>query len=328
MSKVRINKFDNMKGLAIILVLIGHFDYINAIPGDIAHYLFLIHLPVFFFVAGYFSKTDPSQPLKSFKRLMVPYIIFCILIELFRYVYTGSMNWNMIVLQSSMALWFLIALFIMKLILPIWDKFRFPIITALAVALIFGIYDIHPNILGLTRMFAYLPVFLVGFYYNSYKDKIKSVYPKLYNFYDRYFIVIAALIVIISIIITIKHPAWDFVFKKHYAYNNILKLAAKRLIVLCCEIGLVIVLNRIMTNKECFLTKFGRNSMSVYVLHPFIYYFFKPIWPGIFTNPTISLISTLALGLIVTVVLSRDVVTKYLNKFTDGVYNLIVKPSP
>ena len=44
MSKVRINKFDNMKGLAIILVLIGHFDYINAIPGDIAHYLFLIHL--------------------------------------------------------------------------------------------------------------------------------------------------------------------------------------------------------------------------------------------------------------------------------------------
>lgn len=103
--------------------------------------------------------------------------------------------------------------------------------------------------------------------------------------------------------------------------------AVKRLIVLCCEMSLIIVLNRIMTNRNCFLTQFGRNSMAVYILHPFIFYFFKPIWPGIFTDPTISGVATLALSFITTVILSRDVVTKYLNKFTDGVHDLIVNPS-
>ncbi len=67
--------------------------------------------------------------------------------------------------------------------------------------------------------------------------------------------------------------------------------------------------------------------MAVYILHPFIFYFFKPIWPGIFTDPTISGVATLALSFITTVILSRDVVTKYLNKFTDGVHDLIVNPS-
>lgn len=326
MTKVRINKYDNLKGMAILIVLILHFDFIHALPGEFIHYLYL-PFGVFFFVSGYFSKIDSTQPQKSFKRLIVPYLIFCVLLELFKFAYLGSMNWKMIIIHSGMALWFLVALFIMKMILPIVDKFRYPILTTLAFALLFGLYDINPYLLGLTRAFAYLPIFLLGFYYNSYKDKIKSVHPKVYDFYNKYFKLIALLIIIVSIIITIHQPKIDFAFKVHYPYDNLFMSAVKRLIVLCCEMSLIIVLNRIMTNRNCFLTQFGRNSMAVYILHPFIFYFFKPIWPGIFTDPTISGVATLALSFITTVILSRDVVTKCLNKFTDGVHDLIVNPS-
>ena len=48
--------------------------------------------------------------------------------------------------------------------------------------------------------------------------------------------------------------------------------------------ALVLILHRVMTNRECVLTQLGRNSMAIYVIHPFIYYFFKPIWPEVFAN--------------------------------------------
>ena len=81
-----------------------------------------------------------------------------------------------------------------------------------------------------------------------------------------------------------------------------------------------------MTNRECFLTKLGRNSMAIYVLHPFIYYTFKPVWPTMISSPTISIVLSLILTAITVFILSRDIVTVYLNKFTDGVFNIFFNP--
>lgn len=324
MEKVRINKYDNLKGLAILLVVFGHLDYLDTI-GHIDSLFFLIDLPIFFFVAGHFSKIDMDQPAKAFKRLMVPYFIFCFLIRLFHWLYLGSAKWNMIFLDSSMAMWFLIGLFIMKMLLPVFDKFKFPIITALLLALLFGLYDIHPNLLGLTRTFAYLPIFLLGYYYNDYKQYFKNAHQRLYDLYDRHFKLLLIPVILATAIVYMKIDSRFYIFKSPYT-GNLLYEAIKRLIVIVLIMVLVIVFNRIMTNRECFLTKLGRNSMAIYVLHPFIYYFFKPIWPQLFTNHITAFIATCILVALTVFILSRDVVTKYLNKFTDGAYNLIAGP--
>lgn len=324
MEKVRINKYDNLKGLAILLVVFGHLDYLDTI-GHIDSLFFLIDLPIFFFVAGHFSKIDMDQPAKAFKRLMVPYFIFCFLIRLFHWLYLGSAKWNLIFLDSSMAMWFLIGLFIMKMLLPVFDKFKFPIITALLLALLFGLYDIHPNLLGLTRTFAYLPIFLLGYYYNDYKQYFKNAHQRLYDLYDRHFKLLLIPVILATAIVYMKIDSRFYIFKSPYT-GNLLYEAIKRLIVIVLIMVLVIVFNRIMTNRECFLTKLGRNSMAIYVLHPFIYYFFKPIWPQLFTNHITAFIATCILVALTVFILSRDVVTKYLNKFTDGAYNLIAGP--
>ena len=75
----RINKYDNLKGLAIIFIVLGHMCFFPVLKNVI----YIVHLPIFFFVAGYFSKIGPDEPVKAFKRLMVPFIIFCIIYELF-----------------------------------------------------------------------------------------------------------------------------------------------------------------------------------------------------------------------------------------------------
>ena len=89
----RIHRFDNLKGLAIILVVIGHLIYLKNTKeiNLIRNFIYIIHLPVFFFVSGYFSKIEEGQPIKSFKRLMIPFILFCIIYWLFqKYVLLGN----------------------------------------------------------------------------------------------------------------------------------------------------------------------------------------------------------------------------------------------
>lgn len=322
--KKRINKYDNLKGFAMILIMFGHLDVLDTI-GGFYKLFFLFDLPILFFVAGYFSKIDSSQPLKSFKRLMVPYFTYCILIELFRLFYIGSMNWSMIFLKASVGLWFLIGLFIMKMILPILDRFRYPVITALLFAILFGIFDIDPNILGLTRTFAYLPVFLVGFKFNEYKEKFIRFYPKLYSYYERHFILILIAVILVTAVVWYKFTGRFFVFKKPYD-GRIEFEAIKRFIVIVLEIIWVIILNRIMTNRKCFITQVGKNSMAVYVLHLFLVIYLQKLWPKVITDPRISFVLTVIVTFVTAFILSRDIVTKGFNKLNDIIYNLLIKP--
>ena len=290
------------------------------------HFIFFIDLPLLFFVAGYFSKLGPDQPLKSFKRLLIPYFVFCTITKLFGLFVLGEVDFTLIYFQSSFALWFLVALFLMKMALPIVDRFRYPIITALICAIIIGFIDIHPNYLGITRAFAYMPVFLVGYYLKQSKDGTTTRYNKFLNFFNRYFKLLSILIVVASIPVILTFGGKFFLFKSIYAGNIPVEMI-KRLIVILLEICWVLMLDKVMTNKDCLLTQFGRNSMAVYLLHCYVRLYFKPIFLDTFANQeTLFFIFAVVLSFVVTYVFSRDIVTKYINKLTDGVYDLIVKP--
>ena len=146
----RIHRFDNLKGLAIILVVIGHLIYLKNTKeiNLIRNFIYIIHLPVFFFVSGYFSKIEEGQPIKSFKRLMIPFILFCIIYWLFqKYVLLG--NPKTLFIYPGYGLWFLISLFFMKMLLPIMDKLRYPVLTSFIIAICIGF--INCNFLGILK---------------------------------------------------------------------------------------------------------------------------------------------------------------------------------
>lgn len=71
--------FDVLKGIAIILVIVGHTDF-----GPFRAFIYSFHMPLFFFIAGYFLKKRPLQTelCLSAKRLLIPYLFtafwFCI----------------------------------------------------------------------------------------------------------------------------------------------------------------------------------------------------------------------------------------------------------
>jgi fucose 4-O-acetylase-like acetyltransferase len=73
--------FDNIKAVMLILVAIGHTikaykpDY-GDICRFIMQYVYVIHMPAFSFVTGYFSKDPEKGARKAVKSVLIPFIIF------------------------------------------------------------------------------------------------------------------------------------------------------------------------------------------------------------------------------------------------------------
>lgn len=68
---------DVLKGLAIILVVVGH-----NVNNSVSEFIYCFHMPLFFLLSGFvFSPKPINQYIsKSFKRLVIPYIAFLITI--------------------------------------------------------------------------------------------------------------------------------------------------------------------------------------------------------------------------------------------------------
>ncbi|WP_458403800.1 acyltransferase family protein [Methanobrevibacter sp.] len=256
---------------------------------------------------------------------MVPYLIFTVLFKLFRYVLTGKFTIDMMFLKPETALWFLLALFFMKISLPIVDRFRYPLLTVTAVAVFSGFLNIDSNLLALARFFGYFPIFLLGFNYESYRDSFAERYPKVYGFYEKYFIVFFALTIIVSLIAISRINTPRICFTSAYEGKIAVEMI-KCIIVLVLLFLLIPMISRAMTNRETFLTKFGKNSMAVYMLHVFILIALNHYTRTyIIMNSTVTAIVGVVMSFAVTFILSRDIVTKYLNILTDSVANLILK---
>ena len=123
---------DSVKGVAILLVVIGHIF-------DTGNFLFSFHMPLFFIFSGYFFKCKDLKQLivDGFKRLVSPYAFTSLLILLFWLVYdiykgsdffrdylirvlwgSGSNSHTSLYfadIRSIGAIWFLLALFWCKI---------------------------------------------------------------------------------------------------------------------------------------------------------------------------------------------------------------------
>lgn len=102
----RIASIDIAKGLGILLVVLGHqIDYFHAdIPGAYS-FIYLFHVPLFFFLSGLFFRENESLWncfKKKFVRLFVPYLLANVLfffVEMVRVwklgtAYDGDLGWK------------------------------------------------------------------------------------------------------------------------------------------------------------------------------------------------------------------------------------------
>ena len=124
----RFNCVDNVKGLAIILVVLGH------IASPFSTFIYSFHMPLFFIASGFFLNPTnelKSEIIRSFKRLFKPFFIYLALgfiVEFLKRFYLDReqlkfedfigaliyMDYDRLIGTYAFVLWFLPALFIGK----------------------------------------------------------------------------------------------------------------------------------------------------------------------------------------------------------------------
>ncbi|MFI0485681.1 acyltransferase family protein [Actinomadura sp. 9N215] len=164
--RVRDPHLDNAKFLAILLVATGHgmagLDDV-ALASAAYYFFYLFHMPVFVMISGYLAKrftlTD-DKAVKLVGATLAPYVIFQTLYALFAWTF-GDRPFEIGLLNPYYITWFLLALFVWRLLTPIWRRARFPVAGAVLVSLLAFMSDLGGT-LDIYRILGLMPFYVVG----------------------------------------------------------------------------------------------------------------------------------------------------------------------
>ncbi|MBN9606545.1 MAG: acyltransferase family protein [Actinomycetales bacterium] len=168
-AKPRIALWDNLRFLAIVLVVMGHTLQPQAFDDDVALTIYLViysfHVPLFLFLAGYFSRgeaPDGSRMRRVVTDLLVPYVLLQGIWSVIQLLVEGRLGFNWT--TAHWTLWFLIALAAYRILLPYLALLKRPIALggAVVLALAAGFWTNVDSTLALTRVIGFLPFFLLG----------------------------------------------------------------------------------------------------------------------------------------------------------------------
>ncbi|MGL6298346.1 MAG: acyltransferase family protein, partial [Methanobacteriaceae archaeon] len=141
-------KYDNLKGLAIFLVVVAHCIVNVAIftKADAAASLGIFRLivvlfpmPLFVFASGYFSKIREGESIKTFRNILIPYFIFNTILFILTYLFQGDANFGGLYIVPEVTMWYLLCLFLWRIFLPGLDKIRHVTILSIILAVLIGV---------------------------------------------------------------------------------------------------------------------------------------------------------------------------------------------
>ncbi len=182
---------DILKGIGIILVVIGH-----VYSGFISKFIFLFHMPLFFFISGFLFKKNKNQTSyfkDKVKQLLVPYSIYLVILyltftefpnnqnELIKYIVKPIFGGRALVNETGV-FWFITCLFFTQQIACYLiktfseKKINIVIIISLVIAYLDSYFFSQYMIpLAFDVVFASLPFFYVG-----YIIRQKKYFPPLF----------------------------------------------------------------------------------------------------------------------------------------------------
>ncbi|MFB1081312.1 acyltransferase family protein [Jeotgalibacillus sp. JSM ZJ347] len=307
--------FDNAKFILIFLVVFGHAiqSSIEADPILMTTYqtIYFFHMPAFILIAGYFAKASYSKGLifKLLKKLIVPYLIFQLIYTIYYYFLRDHNNLEIDPLNPQWALWFLVSMFFWSLLLLLFVdvlklKWKAAMVISIALGVLIGFVNDYTSTLSLSRTFVFFPFFLAGHYLN------RNFFSQLNSKKVRVFSALSILLVFISIYFL---PDWSsrWLFGSHSYEDLGTPVEASpllRLLIYAVSFGLVIAFFSLAPIIKTFFTKWGVNTLYVYLFHGFIIQFYRESGFGLAVNPYVSLLIIMAASLILTIFLSSRLV--------------------
>lgn len=191
----RIIWVDYYKTISIFLIVIGHTFMKNM---SIPCFLYIFHVPLFFFVSGYLDKSENyscfQYTKKIFLSLIVPYVIWNVISIVFHFpiscsdvlkVVVGLERWNG-------ASWFLVVLFFVKLTAMFFKK-RYYVFSVLLLSFIFMLFMRQRVPFSLHLSFLYFPFYFVGVFFSKPIDRFVNTDRKCWHIVVSIFAMFALL---------------------------------------------------------------------------------------------------------------------------------------
>ncbi len=310
--------FDNLKGILIFLVILGHFllpietGYLQMLK----RWIYIFHMPLFIFVSGYFSKkiyVDGVLNLKKIFFFIKLYFFFVTLIQIVYVVFRGKDFDLSAYYDQSGAPWYLFCLSAWYLMIPLMKKIGKggALLLSCAAALAAGYFPEIGDVLCLSRIMVFSPFFFLGYFCEpSGIQRILSRKAKIP------ILVLAAGTTMLFIRISPSFPAVFHLIYGNVAYRTLGGLAMYgglfRLALGAAAISLSLGIMVLCPRGECALSVVGRNTLPIYIIHRLIRDIIKSegfydIIPG---NVIETMLILTAISLVLTWLLSRRWVNK------------------
>lgn len=308
--------WDNYKGVLIFLVVFGHFLYqyatkINgSLADDIFTFIYLFHMPAFIFVSGYLSKSERSRGKKSLLKLLLYYLVFNTAMMIFLYLFRGT---SIDLLTPYNSYWYILSLIVWRFSIEDLSKVKGIIPISILIAILIGFWPEFGNILSIRRTIAFFPFFLLG--YSFSKEKFEEMLTKKNIVKTLLYIVVLILVSIgICIFINTKDITLSMLLMGTY---KISQDALYRVLIFIISILMIILTMLVTPNKKIpLITKIGRNSLLIYLVHRFITLVTAELLP--YTNYSwIYIVYSLLFTIVTVIILGSN----RLNFFVGNLFN-------
>ena len=156
----RDHRFDNLKGLMIFFVVLGHCMPTGTLfLTCVKNSLLSFHMPVFVFMSGYFygHSIEKHGSYPSVVRCLIPYIISGIVLSVVRLSFFNPFS-------PPTTLWYMLSMFFWTVLAHPVSKIRFMIPISILLSLFAGTQAKLGTYLSLSQTIAFFPCFLSGYY--------------------------------------------------------------------------------------------------------------------------------------------------------------------
>lgn len=267
----RIALFDNIKGILIVLVVLGHVAHpihnenpVLSVAFDI---IYLFHMPLFVFMSGLFAKGAYRGGRLNIDRIL-SFLALGFGFQLALALVNGATLTPARILAFTSAPWYLVSMACWYALTPALAHLgaRRGMALSLAASLLWGMVDLSSGLLAISRTVAFLPCFALGYYLDpqdilrvrTWKGAPAAVAFALAATFVR----------------TVNPDANEWFFPMVYGDNpyeqGLFMGMIQKLTALGVAGAFSIALIKLAPERRCALTALGRRTLQVYILHRLI----------------------------------------------------------
>ena len=332
-EKRRDYRFDNLKGLLILLMVFAHvieqrgFIQNSDMPLGAGIYavIFSFHMPAFIFISGYFSRrTERSgdYPAKLMKSLLLPFLVFQLLTWLAFDRAPGSL------FEPVWTKWYLLSLFFWRLMAQPMSRLRHPILVTTALAILAGFTPVDTQ-LSASRTVCFFPFFMLGYGFTEARlDALRRVNKA---------VPAAATLAMLAAVILMNVKGIDtaYVSMMHRPYDVIglapLTGAALRMAMMLMAAVVTLGLAALAPERRTVLSALGRYSMTVYLFHSYVIEIYLRVFNRLSFNPVsvnefAFLAAALAMSVLICLAFGNPLVSRLYAAATDRLARFALVP--